>query len=322
MNLSRSYLQGLAAETGFTIGTLEKVVRLGELAGDINRHPLLSDALALKGGTALNLVFSEPRRLSVDLDFNYVQHLERERMLDERPGVEKAVEDLSRRRGYSVQHSRDEHAGRKLYLSYAATSGGREKIELDLNYLFRMPLAGVEKREMWQPGQLDRPRVRVVSLEEICIGKLLALLDRAAVRDAYDVARLPEIAGSVLSSARFRALFIALSITLDLPLGRYGSGRLDSISTNAIDDQLAQMLVGSEVLKAEDLKERAWAVVAPLLTLEPHEGEFLESIQRGELQLELLFPKDEPLARRLAQHPAVQWKLMNVRKYLGENAPK
>jgi predicted nucleotidyltransferase component of viral defense system len=81
MNPSLEYLERCAAETGFQIIPLEKVVRLGEVAADVSRHPLLGEALALKGGTALNLCFGAPQRLSVDLDFNYIAHLERERML-------------------------------------------------------------------------------------------------------------------------------------------------------------------------------------------------------------------------------------------------
>jgi hypothetical protein len=50
MNLSAEHIQGLAAETGFRAETLEKVIRLGELAADIGRHSLLSRVLALKGG--------------------------------------------------------------------------------------------------------------------------------------------------------------------------------------------------------------------------------------------------------------------------------
>lgn len=72
MNLSSEFLEGLATETDFRAETLEKVIRLGELAADVGRHPLLSRVLILKGGTALNLMFGPPARLSVDLDFNYI----------------------------------------------------------------------------------------------------------------------------------------------------------------------------------------------------------------------------------------------------------
>jgi len=68
MSVSRETLAAASAESGFRPETLEKVVRLGQLAGDIARQPVLSRALALKGGTALNLCFGPPRRLSVDLE--------------------------------------------------------------------------------------------------------------------------------------------------------------------------------------------------------------------------------------------------------------
>ena len=47
-------LQRLAAETGYRLDTLEKVQRLLELLDEIAQDPVLSQRLALKGGTALN----------------------------------------------------------------------------------------------------------------------------------------------------------------------------------------------------------------------------------------------------------------------------
>jgi hypothetical protein len=47
--------------------------------------------LALKGGTALNLMFGSPARLSVDLDFNYIGQEDREGMQADRPEVERAI---------------------------------------------------------------------------------------------------------------------------------------------------------------------------------------------------------------------------------------
>ena len=44
--------------------------------------------LALKGGTALNLVISEVPKLSVDIDLNYIGAEECESMLAERPRIQ------------------------------------------------------------------------------------------------------------------------------------------------------------------------------------------------------------------------------------------
>jgi hypothetical protein len=95
MSVSQERLRDASAETGFRAEALEKVIRLGELASDVFNHPFLGPALALKGGTALNLAFGPPPRLSVDLDFNYVASVEREVMLRDRPEVERALEQLA-----------------------------------------------------------------------------------------------------------------------------------------------------------------------------------------------------------------------------------
>ncbi len=92
---SREFVEQAAAQTGFQHSSLEKVIILGDLAGDISRHPLLKDGLILKGGTALNLGFGPPSRLSVDLDYNYIGHLERDKMLEDRLRYEEAVIDLA-----------------------------------------------------------------------------------------------------------------------------------------------------------------------------------------------------------------------------------
>jgi len=243
MNVSKEYLERCSAQTGYLISPLEKVVRLGETAGDVVRHPFLGNVLALKGGTALNLCFGPPKRLSVDLDFNYMGHRDREKMLTDRPRVEQAVTELARRKGYRVQQSRDAFAGRKIYLGYRSVLGPEERIELDLNFLFRVPIAGTEQGRLWQPGELDRPEVRTVSLQEIVTGKMLAMLDRSATRDVWDLANLPLSANDVMELPSFRTWFIALAAILNRPLPTYTLSRLkDRVTEHAVLEQLAPML--------------------------------------------------------------------------------
>ena len=318
MPVSVEFLDRAASATGFQASALEKVVRLGELAGDVARHPLLGPTLALKGGTALNLCWGMPRRLSVDLDYNFIGTTDRAAMLDARPRIESAVEELGRRRGYVIQRSPDAFAGRKVFLRYTSAFGAPERIEADLNFIFRVPLAATAMRPLWQPGGLDSPRSLVVSLEELCIGKLLALLDRGAPRDAWDAARLPDLAGGMLASPRFRALFLALSATLDHPVTTYNRERLATqFSERTIREQLLPMLVASETPDSSGLVERAWSVVEPLLDVTPAEAEFVAAIERGEYLPHLL---GDPGVVRLAKHPAIEWKLHNVREHLRRRA--
>lgn len=317
MTLSLAYLQDCSNRTGYRVGPLEKVVRLGEFAADIFRHPFLGKVMALKGGTVLNLCFGPPKRLSVDLDFNYVGHPDREIMLADRPKVEKAVLEMGERKGYRVQRSRDSFAGRKIYLSYRSVQGADDRIEVDLNYLFRLPIDEPNLRELWQPGELDRPKVRVVGPEELLIGKLLALFDRGAARDAWDITNLSTETGRIIHSRHFRTFFIAFSIILDHALPTYTRDRLErSLTDRTVAEQLTPMLSLPNPPKAVEIIEHAWKVVQDLLNLDPNEQRYLTAMQKGELRAELLFEEKSSDYRVITGHPAIEWKLANVRKHL------
>jgi len=323
MNVSLEYLERCSAQTGYPVTPLEKVVRLGEMAGDVARHPFLGSVLVLKGGTALNLCFGPPKRLSVDLDYNYTGHRDREKMLADRPRVEQAVAELARRKGYRVQQSKDAFAGRKIYLIYRSVLGPEERIELDLNFLFRVPIAGTEQGELWQPGELDRPEVRTVGLQELVAGKMLAMLDRGAARDVWDLANLPAPANDAKGLPSFRALFIALAAILDHPLPTYTLSRLKGLVTErTVVEQLAPMLAVDSPPRADDLVKQAWAVLSEFMTLRPNEAAYIASIERGELHPELLFPDDPEAAQRIAEHPAILWKVTNVRAHLARRTKK
>lgn len=64
---SKAEVGRLAQEYGFVRDTLEKVLRLTEILKYFNEHPLLSEHLLLKGGTAINLtVFNLPRSYEIN----------------------------------------------------------------------------------------------------------------------------------------------------------------------------------------------------------------------------------------------------------------
>lgn len=318
MPASHEYLARCSAETGYQVVALEKVTRLGEIAGEIGRHPALRDALALKGGTAINLCFGPPTRMSVDLDFNFIGCSDRAGMLRERPLIEKALEDLGRRLGYQVQRSAEAAASRKIYATYRSVLGPNDRIELDINYLWRTPLAGLQVAELWQPGELERPRLAIVSSEELWVGKLLAFLDRTAPRDAWDVSRISSIAPELAQSTLLRKWFVAMSIILDHELATYDRARLgERLTSHAIATQLLPMLASDDRPDTARLFARAWGIAEPLLTLTAAEESFVTRAQRGDLDAALIFGDDSDAAGRFSSHPQVMWKMQNLRRHLG-----
>lgn len=316
--VSRDFLTRASTTTGFQVSALEKVVRLGDLAQDVSRHPLLGDSLALKGGTPLNLCFGEPRRMSVDLDYNYIAHLDRTRMLDDRPKVMTALVDLAKRRGYAVQQSNDEHAGKTVFLRYKSVDGPADQIKVDVNFMMRLLLDRPAMLQVWQPGGMDQPSVKVVGLMELVIGKLLAFLDRAAARDAWDVANLPTPITRALGAAAFRPTLLALcGILIHTPSAASEARIRKLVNDDVVQKQLLPMLVSPEGVTGKSLVDTAWPVVKPFVELTHEESAYYRALAAGELRTELLFPSDASEAARIAGHPALQWRVENVRKHLG-----
>ena len=151
------------------------------------------------------------------------------------------------------------------------------------------------------------------------MGKLLAYLERSAARDAWDLACLPVQAREAMASEQFRSWFIALSATLDHPLTTYTREIIERrVTDRTVAEQLSPVLIGQTArLQTSDLIERSWAVMSPFMTLSDNEAKYLASIQHGELHPELLFAERPEEGQRMASHPAIQWKLVNVRRHLG-----
>ncbi|MEO7794223.1 MAG: nucleotidyl transferase AbiEii/AbiGii toxin family protein [Thermoanaerobaculia bacterium] len=306
-------LHQLCAESGFAVAAVEKVIRLAELLSDIGELEDVGRALALKGGTALNLFLGPPSRLSVDLDFNFVGAEDREEMLAMRPAIEHRLTALARSQGFGVQLSAESHGGRKLFLSYARLADGQsDRIEVDVNYLHRVCLLPTERRKMWRPDG-DGPWTNLMSWSEIAASKLVAFLDRAAPRDAWDVPRLVSHAPQAWPPPDLRGLFVALAGTLPRPLHEYGSKSLDRIRDTDVSRLLWPMLIGGERPSAASLREESWSVLAPLLELTPAEMEFCDRLQKGDFHPELLTFDDPGIPDRLRRHPALLWKAENAR---------
>lgn len=71
LQFDRITLGRQARELGFVRDTFEKVCRLTEILSFIEDDPVLSNNLALKGGTAINLTIFDLPRLSVDIDLDF-----------------------------------------------------------------------------------------------------------------------------------------------------------------------------------------------------------------------------------------------------------
>jgi predicted nucleotidyltransferase component of viral defense system len=320
VRISQERLLAEAQITGFRPEMLEKVFHLLALLDGFARHPFLKGRLALKGGTALNLFLFDVPRLSVDIDLNYIATADRETMLVERPQIEAAIQAVCSREGLQVNRVPSDHAGGKWRLRYASAQGGGGTLEVDINFMFRVPLWPGEQRDARPVGSYGASNITVLDLHELAAGKLAALLARHASRDLFDAHQL--LTQTTLDPARLRLAFVV-----------YGAmNRVDwrTISVNQIDYEFGELenqlipVVRPEVLR--DLKAKDWAstmiteckqALDVVLPFTAQEHAFLDAVlDHGDIRPELLTEESE-LQERIQAQPLLQWKALNVRQHRG-----
>ena len=206
MKLSRERLTVESEATGFRPEVLEKVIHLLNLLTVFQRHPALGGRLALKGGTALNLFCFDLPRLSVDIDLNYTGAADRADLLADREGIERAVQAVCQREELAVTRVPGDHAGGKWRLRYASALGGSGNLEVDLNFMFRVPLWPVAMVDSVRVGSYSAAGIPVLDLHELAAGKLAALFARRTSRDLFDAHRL--LTCGRLEAGRLRLGFV------------------------------------------------------------------------------------------------------------------
>ncbi|MCX5855863.1 MAG: nucleotidyl transferase AbiEii/AbiGii toxin family protein [Deltaproteobacteria bacterium] len=318
MSISPETLAAQAEATGFRPDMLEKVGLLLQLLDAVRSHPFLKDKLVLKGGTALNLFIFAVPRLSIDIDLNYVGAVDREAMLAERPKVEEALQAVFSRGGFTVRRVPVEHAGGKWQLRYPSADGQGGNLEVDVNFMFRIPLWPVKNMDSRPVGVWQAIGIQVVDVHELAAGKLSALLSRRQARDLFDCSNLFRLDG--LERERLRLAFVV-----------YGAmSRKDwrTVTPNDVDfdiadleQRLAPTLRGAGIESTRKdhfgrgLVEDCRNFLTGLLPFTANEMEFLNRIlDKGEIIPKFL-TDDAGLQDRIRLHPLLEWKAVNVKGY-------
>jgi hypothetical protein len=309
-----------AGSTGFRPEILEKCELLLSLLQGLVDDPFLGPRLVLKGGTALNLFVFDAPRLSLDVDVNYVGAADVGTMETERPLVEAAIRSVCQREGFRIGRTPDKHAGGKWHLAYASALGSSAELQLDVNFMLRVPLWPVVARDSRTLGHAGAHHVPVLDVNELAAGKLAALLSRHASRDLFDAHQV--LVSDLLDPELLRIAFVV-----------YGAANRVDWRTVAIRDvffegrELRDQLIpvlhrsgrteGVSDSFAERLLDETRAMLTTVLPLRERELAFLESLL-GDGIVDASLLTDEPVLReRIQAQPGLHWKALNVRKMLG-----
>lgn len=299
-----------AKELGFVRDTYEKVCRLTEILKFFEDDDLLGKSLALKGGTAINLTIFNLTRLSVDVDLDFSENVARSEMLADRSVINDRIEKYMKAGGYLLSpKSKRYHALDSIVFEYSNSGGTKDNIKVEINYMLRCHVLKVEQRHFmsaWEPAGVS---VLSVAPIEIFGSKIVALFNRTAPRDLFDIHNLVKF--DLFNESEKRLLrkcvvFYSAIGSESLPF-EFLLSTLDQITPKRIKTDLYPVLRNNEKfdLQAAQLQVGAWLKV--LLELEDNEREFLNAFRDKKYRPDLLFESDEILDR-IQDHPMALWK--------------
>lgn len=146
--------------------------RLAEILKYLNTDTLLKNALALKGGTAINLTIFNLPRMSVDRDLDYIHNGTREEMLAERSRISDSIAKYMAANGYELSpKSKTPHSLDSFVFSYTNAAMMKDNIKLEINYSLRAHVLPTENRAVNTLGLFDEVAVHSLAALEIFGGK-------------------------------------------------------------------------------------------------------------------------------------------------------
>jgi len=306
------YFSRSAGRTGFKSDALEKVYRLMMILDRIQAMPELSDNLALKGGTAIQGLVFGFKRLSVDVDLNYVGSIDREIMQKDRVEIRDSLLLLFKDLGYEADRPVSMYAEEQFDIHFKNCGGGADHLKLEINYLERMPVAGTVKRNLTHPFK-DLGPVEALSYrpEELFAGKMRALVVRGTPRDIYDAnlifQTIQEIDGLLF---RKLALFY-LSMYGDVRT--MGTGAVESVTEKDILNNLVPMLSRAASIDTVAMRNGALSLARDLLALSTREENFFQAMySEKRIDQDLLF-EGIPVHNDLHLHPSIAWRLRSIK---------
>ena len=312
---SRKELGRQAAELGFIRDTFEKVSRLAGLLSFFGRDPVLSQYLALKGGTAINLIVFNLPRLSVDIDLDFTENLS----MDETMAIRDTIRDTIRKHmsmnGYVLsEKSKHYHTLDSEVYQYMSTGGVKDNIKIEINYSLRSHIMPITRRYIENLGVFMPVTVLTLDNIEIFAAKIAALHSRAAVRDLYDVnnmIRFGLFEYPQTDLLRKCVVFYA-AIGGEQAPEKFDFSRIDALTEQDIKMRLAPVLPKKERFDLATARERVKMNLAELLFLTENEKRFLSEFRNGKYSPELLFTGDD--LGRIREHPMALWKMQIHRK--------
>ena len=146
---SKAMLSEKAKELHVVRDTLEKVCRLKDVLQYFDSSEIMRNTLALKGETAINLLFFNLPRLSVDIDLDFAENIPKNEMIARRERIKTLIMKQMTADGYSLNpHTKTPHSLDSFVFDYFNSAGVKDNIKIEINYSLRSHVLPTQRTRM------------------------------------------------------------------------------------------------------------------------------------------------------------------------------
>jgi predicted nucleotidyltransferase component of viral defense system len=269
-------------------------------------HVAAESCFALKGGTAINLFVRDMPRLSVDIDLTYLpadhkRDFALANMSDALARIAQAI-----KKGIHGTRVQETYGKNPDHVTRLTVTSGPIRIKIEPNEVIRGSVYPAQERDLTRRAEeLFELTVtaRTLSLADLYGGKICAALDRQHPRDLFDVKLLLDNEGVTQD---IRKAFVVYLASHDRPIHELLDPKPKNVR-RVFENEFVGMTI-DEVTYDELVTAREMLVGTLTKTLTTGEKEFLLSLKAGEPKWDLMGVEG------IEKLPAVQWKLLNIRK--------
>ena len=308
---SKQALSKQAQELGFVRDTFEKMLRLAEILKFISNDPLLSSAMALKGGTAINLTIFNLPRLSIDIDLDYAHNNSKEEMQKDRENIASILRRYMAAEQYELSDkSRFFHSLDSFVYTYSNSAGVRDNIKIEINYSLRCHVLPFVSKHIETMDIFEKTNVLSVAPIEIFGSKIVALLTRTAARDLFDINNMVKFGlfDNSESALLRKCVIFYYTIASDEVPESFDINRIYSLTNHRIRTDLQPVLRKKERFDLLSAQKNIESHLTELLAMEDNERQYLEAFRANEYKPEMLFD-DVDIVQRIQNHPMALWKM-------------
>lgn len=308
------FLAREASKYGFIRDTYEKVLRLIEVLRFLNEDSFLCNKLALKGGTAINLLFFELPRLSVDIDLDYTINNSREEMMEDRNIISEIIIGHMINEGYSlVSPQRNAHSLDQFVFKYQSSGGAQDNLKIEINYSLRSHILDIETIEKNIKKVNTQVTVRTVHPIEIFAAKINALLSRSAARDLYDIVQLIDLNFFNEEEKKLLSkLIVFYKLITNDPSTPLTSMGIESVDQRKIKRDLIPVISSTDKFELVRAKIKVIDYIKKLGVFDYDPKEFTSELKNGTFDANDIFGEYN-YGNRGNDHPMIQWRIMQYK---------